>query len=528
MERAVGWFGLTFWMAVAGLACGSSSGMSVATARDSGADTVSDTGTTIDSGGDISPDSGSRDAETDVFGGDVSTEDAVTVDAGDAGGEVRPPMTPRIISVAPSAPFRGDQFVVEGTDLVPLRRAVLGTVELEPIANSATTLTFKVPTMFPLSSCAGVADLVIETAVGESSAVPVQILDPGPSIGPIAASIPAGTALTLSGCNLATARATLSGQALAVQAGTATTLTVTIPRDASTGVATLVVANDRGLSQFQITVLPPTPQVLATDLQSVSTGGVLFITTDAQDKRLIDSVRVGDVTLSVSDPASAVWTDQGSTPTMVRLAIRIPTTVVLGNENIALNGSSGMSVPYPVTITAPTMFAPPGAGPILLTPSAVADDGSFPIGTQGAFRLGDPGVTAPSDWSYVFSPYDSSSTPSDIATCTGIGTIKGTERHTCPGCEEGSPSGCGPTNYDRCHPFTGTYIVSSKSNVAMVTIDRTSSGGVIEEYVGGWVTADGTLPGPNNNGSSWLVLRSLRTGIQLSIRHGLRPRCSPS
>jgi hypothetical protein len=436
------------------------------------------------------------------------------------------PVLPRIVAITPAAVFRGDEFVVVASDLLSMPRARLGTVALDPIRSGPRDLTFRVPADFPLRTCEEEVNLVIETDVGASSPVSLVVGNPGPALSSPPASIQAGTTLALSGCNLASVQATLSGRVLTGQAN-ATTVTVTIPRDIATGVATLVFISDRGQSEFQIIVLPPTPQVVATDLQTVGPGGIVFITTDAIDKALIDSVRVGDATIPVSDPTAFKWTDQGSTAATSRLAVRIPAATVPGNANIILNGSSGASSPFPVMVVAPSPLSPPPPVPIVITPEAI--DGTFPIGTSYPFALADPGAAPPltgSIWTYVLRFAESR--PDGGAECTGMGTVTGCEMHCRLPCTRGngqaSCNTCDPNVFDYCHPVTGTYVVSGGNNRLMVTVDRKLSGGTTEDYIGGWVGDDATSA-PVANGYGYMVLRSVRTGIQMSIRHEVRSAC---
>jgi hypothetical protein len=433
-------------------------------------------------------------------------------------------MAPAIVSVTPTAVFRGDEFSVTGSNFLPMARAKLGNVALDPIQTDAGALTFRVPADFALRSCEEAVNVVIETDVGASPPASLVVRDPGPTLKSAPASIPAGATLELRGCNLTGAQVTIDGRPLTVQA-TETRLTVTIPLDTPAKLASLVVTTARGRSEVQTMILPPTPQIVTTDLGTVGNGGIVFITTDTKNKGLIDSVRIGDRTILVSDANDFIWSDQGSSPTTSRMAVRIPADAIPGIVNVALDGPSGASDPFPIMVIAPPTFAPPAAGVIVITPTAADPDGTFPIGTQAAFRVADPGITPDvSPWSYVISFYDSS--PSGT-TCTGIGTVSGTERHRRPPDTTAGAVPCRPDTHDACHPVTGTYVINGNGNGVMLNIDRTSTGGIVEPYVGGWVAADGTsIPAPGTNGSSYLVIRSLRTGIQISIRHGITTGCT--
>jgi hypothetical protein len=467
---------------------------------------------------------------------DGGATDAVgrTAPGTDGAGETRPsasdaadaPMVPWIVATTPAAVFRGDEFVVVTSDVLSMPRARLGTVALDPIRSGATDLTFRVPADFPLLTCEEEVNLVIETDIGGSSPVSLVVRNPGPALSLPPASIQAGTMIGLSGCNLTSVQATLSGRALTGQA-TATMVTVTIPRDMAAGLATLVFTSDRGRSEFQIIVLPPAPQVVATDLQTVGPDGIVFITTDTTNKGLIDSVRIGDATIPASDATAFKWTDQGNTATTSRLAVRIPATTAVGHADILLNGSLGASRPFSVMVVAPSPLSPPPPAPIVITPEAI--DGTFPIGTSYPFALADPGAMPPlagSIWTYVLRFAESR--PDGGSDCTGMGTVTGCEMHCRLPCTRGggqaSCSLCDPNVFDYCHPVTGTYAVNGGSNQIMVTVDRKLSGGTIEDYVGGWVGDDATSA-PIANGYGYLVVRSVRTGIQLSIRHELRSRC---
>jgi hypothetical protein len=508
-------------VAAAGTSCDSPPGSSPDSGAGGGGGAQADSGT--DAPVEKPPTGPMSDAavETTVSGSDAA-DAAAEAPAGDSDA-ADGPVAPRIVSVVPAAVFRGDEVSVMGSDFSPMPRANLGGVVLDPIRTGPTELRFRVPSDFQLRSCEDEVPLTIETDVGASVPATVVIRDPGPSLAAAEATIRAGATMTLGGCNLTTAQATLNRRALAIQAASSTMLAITVPRDTPAGSAALVITNEHGRAEFQITVLPPTPQVLATDLPAVGSGGVVFVTTDAASKTLIDSVRVGDVTIPVSDATSFKWTEPGSTAPTSRMAIRIPATGVLGSVNISLSGSAGVSAPFPIMVITPPAFSPPAAGTVVITPAAASPDGTFPFGTQAAFRVADPGITPlESPWSYVISFAE----PSGQTVCTGMGSVTGTERHSRPPNTNTGPVPCTATNHDACHPVTGTYVINGTGNRVMLTIDRTSTGGTAEQYAGGWVAADGTsLPGPGINGSSYLVIRSLSTGIQVSIRHGLKIGC---
>ena len=72
-----------------------------------------------------------------------------------------------------------------------------------------------------------------------------------------------------------------------------------------------------------------------------------------------------------------------------------------------------------------------------------------------------------------------------------------------------------------CHPMTGHYNLDETHNEVTLTIDRTSSGGVVETYHGGWARDD--FESLSFTSSVELVLRSDLTGLQLVISHNVYP-----
>jgi hypothetical protein len=111
--------------------------------------------------------------------------------------------------------------------------------------------------------------------------------------------------------------------------------------------------------------------------------------------------------------------------------------------------------------------------------------------------------------------------------CTGHGRITGIERH-CPDDGCGHTNGC-PSNADTCNDLAGTYHIDEDENRVAVLIDRGDPEGA-ENYVGGWVGEDGVsqagAAADSSTTSTYLVLRSQRTGIQIAIRHLVHDACN--
>jgi hypothetical protein len=263
----------------------------------------------------------------------------------------------------------------------------------------------------------------------------------------------------------------------------------------------------------------------------VGPSGVVFVTTSASDRSQLTGVQIGSTTISPTDPSSFTWSPISGSPNV--FAVRVPATVQPGTITMTLTGPSGTGPAFPLTAVAPAPLMPPPVATIVIPPTTAADGDTFPIGTTSPFPLDDPGANAGLQlgWSYDLN----FSSPS--SNCTGTGTMTGTERYIIQGSVASLLlNGC-IASASACHPMKGTFSLTATSNAVSLTIDRTSTGGEKESYTGGWVAADGvtpvtaTPPGSNAGGydvPAYLVLRSLRTGIQLSIRHGVNVMCNQS
>jgi hypothetical protein len=471
----------------------------------------------------------SSDSDIPVTVGDASLAvDALSDTGGRDGGLDTGPGLPTITALEPSTVFRGDSLEMTGFGFLPNPRTVIEGVTLQPTSASATDLTFTIPSDFPLAGCDEQLPIVVVTDLGTSAALSLLVRDPGPTFFPLANTmIPAGDVLTLTGCGLAGATVTAAnGRALTELQAADTTISTTIPQGFATGQTTLIVTTPRGQTQVAIQVLPPRPRVVSTDIPTVGPSGVVFVTTSATDHSQLTGVQIGSRTISPTDPSSFIWSPISGSPNV--FAVRVPAIAQPGTVNMTLTGPSGTGPAFPLTVVAPAPVMPPPVATVVIPPTAAADGDTFPIGTTTPFPLDDPGATMPVTWGWSY--YLSFTDPLD---CSGNGIVAGAERYITQGSVAAPGSGsCDPT-LNVCHPVTGTFSLTATSNTVNLTIDRTSSGGEKESYTGGWVAADGvspvtaTLPGGSGyNGPAYLVLRSLRTGIQLSIQHGVNVTCN--
>jgi hypothetical protein len=258
----------------------------------------------------------------------------------------------------------------------------------------------------------------------------------------------------------------------------------------------------------------PRARIVSVDLPTAAPTGVLLVTADISSGP-IDAVLVGSERIAMTDPTQFLWQRQDD-PTQSVFALRLPAGLAAGVADLRLHGSNGDSDAYGVTVILPSTPEPAAANAIVFAPLRAADD-PFPVSSQQPFPQEDPGSTPDDHWVYTLELYDYA----DAGICARRGTVGGSE-HFCPDAQ--APSGGGPpcsrdNNCEPgnpCNPIAGTYSLSSTANQVTLSIDRDAGGP--EPYVGGWIQADGGPP-TTNSASEYLVLRSMRTGIILTISH---------
>jgi len=425
---------------------------------------------------------------------------------GGEGGTGEP--APTVFSADPARVYLGDTVTLTGEHLLPAPTVVLAgesIVPSKPIGDDR--LTFVVPESLALSECEQQLPLTVHNSNGFSDALEVTALLPEPHFDAPAYVGAAGTSLTLTGNGLMNARIALNGHALAVSGGSDNSLNIDIPRDAAAN-STLVAETDCGNATVPLQLKPPAPRLLASDITETVSGAILLLTVELSNGATVAAVRIGGSVIDPTDKRSFRWLTQPDSGKRRTLAVRLPSDVELGTLELALEGVASASNALPIKVLDPPKLVPPGSPTITLLPDAIAD---FPIGTLSPFPQVDITTGKKSAWSY-----DLSLTRVHIPNttkCETSGTITGYER-LCPTDDHQTcelSNGCKPTL--KCYPLTGKYTADATNNVVTIEIDRATGPGP-EEYVGGWSNVEEVSQNANV-----LVLRSKRTGMQLTIQH---------
>jgi hypothetical protein len=244
----------------------------------------------------------------------------------------------------------------------------------------------------------------------------------------------------------------------------------------------------------------------------------------------VESLQVGTAEILATDGESFKWKSQ-TDPTNSVLAVHLPANLVVGSADLRLQGPTGSSAVLPPEVVRASLNAPPASSGITFTPGN-ADDDTFPVSTREPFPLESPGAPLDPDqqfWSYALE-FQGNSQASDggaSGSKCDHGKVTGFERH-CPDPVAPSP-GDGPpcrlTNGcpgDVCNAISGSYALTTKQNQVALDIDRGAPEGP-EHYLGGWVALDGSSMPASGGGNpeAYLVLRSQRTGVELTIRHSI-------
>jgi hypothetical protein len=475
-----------------------------------------------------------RDASPGEEGGMPSTldagSDASSRDAGEADAAAE---LPSITSIDPMRVARGEQVVIHGMHLDAVGAVNVAGAKADVLSISATELAVEVPAEIPGNDCETVADLDLVAQSGSASGKLI-LLQPGPSVTELNGSdVRAGENIVMRGSRLADARVTLNDVELMVVERSAESLTVAIPLDGPRGAATLTVTGACDHMSLMVGVLPPLPRIIAIDQTTLAPNGVTRITFDMENLSELLGVRVGDDWVPMYEAVRYLWfpADEGSR--LRTVAVRMPADLPLGKLNLTLVGQFSESLPAFVQGVPPAPMHPDPPVRILWPATAAYDDTTYPIGSVAhAFHPSlvnqyDPKV----NWSYELSFADSGSSGDDSGgegSCANEGIVSGLERH-CVACTDAL--GCNTTAGDICHPISGHYRLDTKDDLVEIDIDRTSTGGSVEHYVGGWASYEGYPPGISGN--AWddinLVLRSVHSGLQLAIDHLIANRaCNES
>ena len=162
---------------------------------------------------------------------------------------------PIITSVSPSSGTAGTIVTIAGTSLTGATVRI-GGLSTTVTSNNGTTITTSVPGTATAASVGGV--VVTVGAFPPATAAFTVLALPAPSIIAVTpASGSAGTPVTITGTGLSGATVTIGGVAAAITAGSATSISTSVPASAAAGQTTIVVTNSTSSAPSAFTVSPP-------------------------------------------------------------------------------------------------------------------------------------------------------------------------------------------------------------------------------------------------------------------------------
>jgi hypothetical protein len=521
-------FGAFVALVAVAIACDEGSSEAPATARDSGSESEED----------AERDATTPPPESGTGGKGGSGGSATHIEGGKGGG----PSMPRTINhaellqVSPPSAALDDELVLRGKSFTRESYVRLNASEDQIAASfvSDTEMKIRVPRDYPLSKCEEVVKLFVEDSRGASSPHEVTFIQPSPSVEIAEPTIPAGSGVELKGRWLQSAAVMIVDQSLKVTASF-DQLVFTIPRTTPVGPAQLLVQTRCGSATLDVEIAPKPPQILGIDPPGgAAPGGVLYVTADFTNRNAIAAVQLGKRTISATDRTQFAWPTYDYMEASSTFAVLMPADVPVSDVELTVMGHDGSSAPVMVHGIDPSPRMGPSANGIMYAPPGTGLAGAFPLGSGGAHhaRVFNRETEVDSRWRYslFIMRNDGDSGPA----CDSFGTIIANERLcpspcvpsegqlTCP-CEGYSAATTCPEGTLICHPITGTYDLSQAKNEVVVTIDRSSSGGLIEKYRGGWARVDEE---PLTRGGDVLILlRSDVTGLPLAIDHSLNPSC---
>jgi len=239
---------------------------------------------------------------------------------------------------------------------------------------------------------------------------------------------------------------------------------------------------------------------------------VLLLDVDLSNGAVVESVMIGDTTISSKATGLFTWVDTQTKDDIRVLAIRVPATTPTGTVPVRLKGlNEVVSEPFQQRVISADVLSPVANSTIVVTIPGIK---GYPVGTTSSFPQHDPEnpIPATSDhWWYDLNIQRTHLNPgSNPPECDKFGSISGYERLCASGnnkCDHGN--GCIDTK--TCYTLTGSYHADENTNYAEFAVDRGSPLGP-ERYVGGWAGND-------------LVMRSQRTGRQMVIQHTFESAC---
>jgi hypothetical protein len=472
-----------------------------------------------------------------------------------AGPEAREPGPdlPKILDLSPSPAHPNQTVTVRGKNLLPDPKVLVNDQPVPVEKADAKRLTFRVPAGLPLDGCqASSQQVVIQTARGSSTPATLLVRAAGPKLDHPKDEIRRGRAIELTGSRFlggsppSAVTFTLGSATLTMKRFSDSQATVIIPKDHPLGPTALAVTNDCGRDEAYVKVMDAPPEILSVDpTNSVAPTGILEVATDVTDASLISSAQLGAEVFPATDPTLFRTVPKKDPLANVVVALRIPETLKPGWFELRLTGPGGtgdkalvkVSVPHKPMPRAPvrtceaqpvamSAFSPLATGEIAYPPPSAANDETFPMGENPFNSLillsCNHDDAARAEWAYRLK-----------RTCPGTdgqpGTVTGHEIHCSKEegcdkdirflpkqiCQDDYAEERGP--YLKCFELHGNYRLDSKTNIMELWIDRKSPAGP-ERYVGGWgLSQKMDTPAMNFEIPAYLILRSDRTGMQISL-----------
>jgi hypothetical protein len=456
---------------------------------------------------------------------------------GQAGGQapVETPEHPELSQVSPPSAALDDEVVLRGSSFTPdaYVRLNAGDAHITTSFTDETELKFRVPRDYPLSKCEEAVEVTVEDSRGASSPRGLTVIQPSPSLALSQATIAAGTRVELEGRWLQDAALMLADQTVEATASY-DKLRFDVPRMMPVGPARLLAQTRCGSATLDVQITPRPPQVLSIDPPGgASPGAVLYVTADFANRSAIGAVQLGKYVIAADDRARFAWPTYDYAEESQTFAVLMPPELPIADVELTVMGPNGLSAPTMVHGVEPSPRMGPSTNGIMYVPPGTGLAGAFPLGSGGAHGpvVLNRDAQVNSHWLYsIRIEHNETST----GACDSFGTITANERlcpdpcepaageQFCP-CEGYSDGSYCPAGTLVCHLITGTYELREEKNAIDVTIDRSSSGGTIEKYRGGWARVDEEPL--TRGGEVLIVLRSERTGLPLTITHQLYPSC---
>lgn len=434
---------------------------------------------------------------------------------------------PAIEAVVPNRAQPGARVMIHGFGFTaPLECRVAGVAADCDVINER-RVAVQVPGSLSLGACSQQAQLeLFGTSEGTTLRAELELARPAPALSLGEAAYPAQT-FELIVLGLGPFTVTLGDHSIVSESSPTgnpfeSTLTFEVPHAMEAGEHALTVQDQCASSSQPLTVLAR-PNIQAGPLTLAGGGVALLTVTDLPREDLL-SIRVGGELLTPADASAVQWLSHwpgtsGSIPAGPLLALRMPSKLTAGISRLELITRRG-SIEWPFEVVHP-------AGPYPRSPAGIlgvspAASGVFPISTiaaGGVVTDTESGASVSYDIEYRLTLRSAGREDCPVARA-GKGQIYGEER---------------VLNPQASHPVTGEYELHAQANFARITIDRSASGGVIEEYVGGWVRYPGAdphevalpplderaAPPALQAGGALLLLISQRTGRQLLIKRDI-------